>query len=144
MKIVPTGLVANHNWEELEATALACKACPLYAGRKNLAFGCGCRQSKLMFIGEGPGEEEDRQGKPFVGRAGQLLTNMIAAMGLDRESQDPEKGCYIANIIKCRPSRNPSIRKARLVSNSSSTIQLVNPRRRLLGAGLISSWKRGA
>ncbi len=131
VKVVPTGLVANHDWAELEAAALACKACPLYAGRKNLTFGCGCRQSKLMFIGEGPGEEEDRQGKPFVGRAGQLLTKMIAAMGLDRESQDPEKGCYIANIIKCRPpgNRNPNLEEGNAcIQFLHRQIQLVNPK----------------
>lgn len=59
-----------------------------------------------MFIGEGPGHEEDVQGQPFVGAAGQLLTRMIAAMGLDRSSEDAAKGVYIANIVKCRPPRN--------------------------------------
>ena len=69
----------------------------------------GFRQARVMFIGEGPGEDEDKQGVPFVGRAGQLLTRMILAMGLDRTARDTERGCYIANIVKCRPpgNRNP-------------------------------------
>ena len=67
-----------------------------------------------MFIGEGPGHDEDMQGLPFVGSAGQLLTKMIAAMGLDRYSEDPATGVYIANIVKCRPphNRNPEQREA--------------------------------
>ena len=119
-KIVPTGLVANHNWEELEATALACKACPLYAGAE-LGVRRGSRQS-MMFIGEGR-QEEDRQGS-LCGRARE--TNMIAAMGLIG-CQD-RKGHH--RIIKCRPrATETKHREARLVSNSASTDQLVNQRR---------------
>jgi uracil-DNA glycosylase len=78
-----------------------CTRCPLaYAGRKTIVFGEGSPEARLMFIGEGPGADEDIQGLPFVGRAGQLLNNMISAMGLERED------VYIANIVKCRPPQN--------------------------------------
>jgi uracil-DNA glycosylase family 4 len=78
-----------------------CQRCKLgRLGRKQIVFGTGDPNAELMFIGEGPGADEDRQGLPFVGRAGQLLNNMIAAMGLKREQ------VYIANIVKCRPPQN--------------------------------------
>ena len=77
-----------------------CTRCRLHKGRTNLVFGVGNAQAELMFVGEGPGADEDEQGLPFVGRAGQLLNNMIAAMGLRRED------VYIANIVKCRPPQN--------------------------------------
>lgn len=78
-----------------------CKRCPLaFAGRHTIVFGEGDPNTRLMFVGEGPGADEDMQGRPFVGRAGQLLNNMIAAMGLKREE------VYIANIVKCRPPQN--------------------------------------
>jgi uracil-DNA glycosylase len=79
----------------------ACTRCPLHKqGRKQIVFGVGNPQADLMFVGEAPGADEDEQGEPFVGRAGQLLNNMIKAMGLRRED------VYIANIIKCRPPGN--------------------------------------
>jgi uracil-DNA glycosylase len=78
-----------------------CKRCPLaFAGRHTIVFGEGDANARLMFVGEGPGADEDAQGRPFVGRAGQLLNNMITAMGLKREQ------VYIANIVKCRPPQN--------------------------------------
>ncbi len=77
-----------------------CTRCRLAKGRKNIVFGTGNIHAELMFVGEGPGADEDEQGLPFVGRAGQLLNNMIAAMGLRRED------VYIANIVKCRPPGN--------------------------------------
>jgi uracil-DNA glycosylase family 4 len=78
-----------------------CKRCPLaFAGRHTIVFGEGDPNTRLMFVGEGPGADEDMQGRPFVGRAGQLLNNMITAMGLTREE------VYIANIVKCRPPQN--------------------------------------
>src|SRR5438477_8712555 len=77
-----------------------CTRCGLSRGRKNIVFGVGNPKADIMFIGEGPGADEDQQGLPFVGRAGQLLNNMIAAMGLKRDD------VYIANIIKCRPPQN--------------------------------------
>lgn len=100
---------ASLDWEQLSEAIHSCKACPLYAGKRNYVMDDGFRQARVMFIGEGPGEDEDKQGVPFVGRAGQLLTRMILAMGLDRTARDAERGCYIANIVKCRPpgNRNP-------------------------------------
>ncbi len=77
-----------------------CTRCPLHKTRRNIVFGEGNPNARLMFIGEGPGADEDRQGRPFVGRAGQLLTRMIQAMRLERED------VYIANIVKCRPPEN--------------------------------------
>ncbi len=77
-----------------------CTRCKLHKGRTNLVFGAGSPRAELMFVGEGPGADEDAQGEPFVGRAGQLLNNMIKAMGLRRED------VYIANIVKCRPPGN--------------------------------------
>ena len=77
-----------------------CTRCALHKGRHTIVFGDGDANARLMFIGEGPGADEDAQGLPFVGRAGQLLNNMIAAMGLKRED------CYIANVVKCRPPGN--------------------------------------
>ncbi len=80
-----------------------CQRCKLHAGRTHIVFGTGNPEARLMFVGEAPGEEEDRQALPFVGKAGQLLTRMIKAMGYEREE------VYIANIVKCRPpgNRNP-------------------------------------
>jgi uracil-DNA glycosylase len=77
-----------------------CTRCPLHAGRNKLVFGDGDPNAKLMFVGEGPGADEDASGLPFVGRGGQLLNNMINAMGLKREQ------VYIANVVKCRPPQN--------------------------------------
>jgi DNA polymerase len=77
-----------------------CTRCRLHKGRTNLVFGVGNVNAELMFVGEGPGADEDAQGEPFVGRAGQLLNNMISAMGLKREE------VYIANVVKCRPPGN--------------------------------------
>jgi len=77
-----------------------CRRCPLYKNRTHIVFGEGDSNARLMFIGEGPGADEDREGRPFVGRAGRLLTKMIEAMGLDRSE------VYIANVVKCRPPDN--------------------------------------
>src|SRR5881392_154847 len=83
---------------ELRARAMVCRKCPhLAASRKNVVFGVGDIHSPLMFVGEAPGADEDEQGEPFVGKAGQLLTRMIQTMGFSREA------VYIANILKCRP-----------------------------------------
>jgi len=89
--------------QELGEKAAGCKLCPLAATRKNVVFGDGNETARIVFVGEAPGADEDDQGLPFVGRAGQLLTNIIKAMGLDR------KDVYICNILKCRPpgNRNP-------------------------------------
>lgn len=87
-------------WERLEAEVCECKQCALHAARTQTVFGVGNPSADWLFVGEAPGAEEDRRGEPFVGRAGQLLTNMIRALGLDRPD------VYIANILKCRPPGN--------------------------------------
>lgn len=87
-------------WEKAKAGALACKGCSLASTRTKVVFGDGNERSKLLFIGEGPGADEDEQGLPFVGRAGQLLTQILTAGGIDR------KDVYITNIVKCRPPEN--------------------------------------
>ena len=91
------------NWEQLEADANQCRKCKLCQNRTNVVFGTGNKQADLMFIGEGPGADEDKQGIPFVGRAGKLMNMAFEAIGLKREE------VYIANIVKCRPpgNRNP-------------------------------------
>ncbi len=87
-------------WTALEARCRACHACPLGDTRSNLVFGVGSRTAELMFVGEAPGGEEDKQGVPFVGAAGQLLDKYLYAVDIPRES------VYIANILKCRPPHN--------------------------------------
>ncbi|UZT83395.1 uracil-DNA glycosylase [Caproicibacterium sp. BJN0003] len=89
------------NWETLKSACLECQKCDLCKGRTNLVFGVGNPQSKILFVGEGPGEQEDLKGEPFVGRSGQLLDKYLDAVGLDRH-----KNIYIANIVKCRPPKN--------------------------------------
>jgi DNA polymerase len=99
---VPPGSSKAEQLSHLAARASVCVKCPHLAARRHtVVFGVGNPEAKLMFVGEAPGEEEDLQGEPFVGRAGQLLTKMIAAMGLRRED------VYIANIVKCRPDMPP-------------------------------------
>lgn len=87
--------------EVLKKEVIVCKKCELYKSRTNVVFGEGNENAKLMFIGEGPGYEEDKQGRPFVGKAGELLTKIIQAMGLKRED------VYIANVVKCHPVKVP-------------------------------------
>lgn len=88
------------SWEKLKAECAGCRACELCHGRHNLVFGVGSETADIMFIGEGPGEQEDLQGEPFVGPAGRLLDTMLEIIHLSR------KDVYIANIVKCRPPRN--------------------------------------
>jgi DNA polymerase len=87
-------------WEELEDSIKNCSKCKLCQNRTNIVFGTGNKNSKLMFIGEGPGADEDRLGEPFVGKAGKLMNFAFEAVGLKREE------VYIANIVKCRPPQN--------------------------------------
>ncbi len=87
-------------WAELRARCEACRACPLAETRTNCVFGVGNENASLMFVGEAPGEQEDRTGIPFVGRAGQLLDRFLYAVDIPREE------VYIANILKCRPPKN--------------------------------------
>ena len=87
-------------WEELQNECNRCRACALSATRKNVVFGVGNTEAEVLFIGEGPGANEDEQGLPFVGVAGKLLDDMLAMIGLKREA------VYITNIVKCRPPQN--------------------------------------
>ena len=91
------------NWEQLEESITNCKKCRLCQNRNNIVFGEGNKNAKLMFIGEGPGADEDIQGRPFVGKAGKLMNMAFETVGIDREK------VYITNIVKCRPpsNRNP-------------------------------------
>ena len=88
-------------WDALEQVCGSCTRCGLCETRHNVVFGVGKRNADVMFVGEGPGEQEDLKGEPFVGPAGKLLDDMLSIIDLDRHSN-----CYIANIVKCRPPRN--------------------------------------
>lgn len=89
------------NWDELQQACQRCTRCGLCETRKNVVFGVGNPNADILFIGEGPGEQEDLQGQPFVGPAGKLLDDMLSIIDLDRK-----RNCYIANIVKCRPPHN--------------------------------------
>jgi DNA polymerase len=95
--------VVYETMDEIRDAIVNCRKCPLHKTRKNVVFGEGNESAKLVFVGEAPGADEDRQGRPFVGRAGQKLTQIIEAMGLSRSD------VFIANVLKCRPpdNRNP-------------------------------------
>ena len=99
---VPTAAesVAQMDWDGLGEAVANCRRCGLWESRTRTVFGVGDRQARLMIIGEAPGADEDRAGEPFVGRAGQLLNRMLAAIGFQREQ------VYIANVLKCRPPGN--------------------------------------
>ncbi|MDI9369704.1 MAG: uracil-DNA glycosylase [Synergistaceae bacterium] len=94
------GISRQSAWEELEGRVRSCTACDLCRGRKNTVFGQGNRSSSLVFVGEGPGADEDEQGTAFVGRAGKLLTAILQAADIERED------VFITNIVKCRPPNN--------------------------------------
>jgi len=121
--------------EEVSAIAHTCTLCPLSRGRNKVVFGVGNPHARLMFIGEGPGADEDRLGEPFVGRAGQLLTKIITAMKLSREE------VYITNVVKCRPpnNRNPELEEATTcLPYLHKQVELVNPEFIVL-LGLVAS-----
>jgi len=88
------------NWEDLEKSIIGCRRCKLCNNRNNIVFAQGNKNANIMFIGEGPGADEDRIGQPFVGRAGQLMDKAFEALGINREK------VYISNIVKCRPPNN--------------------------------------
>ncbi len=122
---LPIQDTSTWDWSTLEAAVRDCQQCSLHVGRSQAVFGAGSQQADWMLIGEAPGEEEDKQGLPFVGRAGQLLDRMLAAIGLKREQ------VYIANIVKCRPpgNRDPKPEEAAACSAYlKRQIELVNPR----------------
>jgi DNA polymerase len=126
---------ASSEWESLRTEIASCTACGLDKTRTQTVFGVGNRNAKLMIIGEAPGFNEDKQGEPFVGRAGQLLDAMLESIGFDRES------VYIANILKCRPpnNRDPLPEEVDLCTPFlNKQIALVEPRL-LLAVGRIAS-----
>jgi uracil-DNA glycosylase family 4 len=134
-KSPPAGADAAPTWQELERAVADCTRCGLCRGRTRTVFGIGARDASLMVVGEAPGAEEDRQGEPFVGPAGQLLNAMLAAVDLAREAT------FIANIVKCRPpqNRDPSPEEiAACMPHLARQIALVNPRA-LLTVGRIAA-----
>ena len=113
------------SWEQLTEEVYACRKCRLCETRTNVVPGEGNPNAKIMFIGEGPGRDEDLQGRPFVGRSGELLTRMIRAIGLERDQ------VYICNIVKCRPpqNRNPEADEAEACLNYlRAQVALVKPK----------------
>jgi len=135
---VAVGPVADSDaWTELATEVRGCTLCPLHQGRTQTVFGVGRRDARLFVIGEAPGADEDRQGEPFVGRAGQLLNAMLRAMGLPR----PE--VYIANILKCRPpsNRDPeAAESAACTPYLSRQIALVRPQVLLAVGRIAAQW----
>ena len=124
-------------WERLAAEVRACTLCALHKTRTQTVFGVGRRDAELLVIGEAPGADEDAQGEPFVGRAGQLLNAMLRAIGL------PRSDVYIANILKCRPpgNRDPQPNEASLCTPYlSRQIALVNPRAILAVGRIAAQW----
>lgn len=112
-------------WEELEKSIIGCKKCKLCTGRNNIVFGTGNKEADLMFIGEGPGADEDREGEPFVGKAGKLMNMAFDGIGIKREE------VYIANIVKCRPpsNRNPETDEAdACIDYLRNQVMLVKPK----------------
>lgn len=118
--------VQSMDWPELKAAVAACTACGLHRTRTRTVFGVGDEKAEWLFVGEGPGAEEDARGEPFVGQAGKLLDNMLAAIGLKRG-----ENVYIANVVKCRPpgNRNPEPGEAHVCEPYlSRQIELIRPR----------------
>lgn len=120
------GAIAGMDWPALKACVADCKACVLHVKRNKTVFGVGDENADWLFVGEGPGADEDAQGEPFVGQAGKLLDNMLAAIALKRDTN-----VYIANIVKCRPpgNRNPQPEEAEACSGYlQRQIELIRPK----------------
>jgi len=121
-----SGGIALMDWEQLKAKVAGCSDCKLRAGCARTVFGTGDENAQWMLVGEAPGAEEDRLGEPFVGQAGKLLDNMLAAVSLSRD-----RNVYIANVVKCRPpgNRNPEPGEvAKCAPHLLRQIDLVQPR----------------
>ena len=122
--VIPTP-VTDDPWTALQACVRDCRRCGLHEGRTQAVFGAGSRSAGWMVVGEAPGEEEDRQGEPFVGASGQLLTAMLAAIGLPRDS------VFIANVLKCRPPGNRDPKPAEVAEclpHLEQQVSMVRPR----------------
>ena len=131
----PPASVADLGWAELRGAVAACTRCPLSGTRTQTVFGVGSVEATWLIVGEAPGAEEDRQGEPFVGRAGQLLNAMLRAIGLEREQ------VFIANVLKCRPPRNRDpapLEAAQCLPYLERQIALLKPRI-MLAVGRISA-----
>jgi DNA polymerase len=127
--------VSTLDWDALRERVAGCMACALHASRTQTVFGVGNAQAGLLIIGEAPGQEEDRRGEPFVGRAGQLLDAMLQAIGLDRQT------VYIANVLKCRPpnNRTPSLEETAACEGFlRRQIALIGPKL-ILSVGAVSA-----
>jgi uracil-DNA glycosylase family 4 len=127
--VQPVSNIGSMNWDQLKAVVSNCTECGLCKGRTQTVFGAGDQKAKWLFVGEGPGRNEDFQGEPFVGPAGKLLDNMFVAMGLKRG-----ENTYIANIVKCRPTDENKRDRAPVAAESDACmpylqrqIELVNP-----------------
>ena len=133
----PGGAAVDDVWSDLEAKVRVCTLCALHRGRTQTVFGVGKRDAQLFVIGEAPGADEDRQGEPFVGRAGQLLNAMLRAIGL------PRSEVYIANILKCRPpgNRDPQPdESASCTPYLARQIELVRPKVLLAVGRIAAQW----
>ena len=131
------GQEAGADWGRLQEAVRTCTKCGLHRGRTQTVFGVGSQKADLLIIGEAPGAEEDRQGEPFVGRAGQLLNAMLAAIHLSRED------VYIANILKCRPPNNRDPKPdeaATCTPYLQRQIQLLQPRAILALGRIAAQW----
>lgn len=120
------GAIMRMEWPALKASVAACTVCPLHVSRNKTVFGVGDESADWLFVGEGPGADEDAQGEPFVGQAGKLLDSMLAAIGARRG-----ENVYIANIVKCRPpgNRNPASEEAHCCEPYlHRQIELIGPR----------------
>lgn len=123
--------IAGLDWSALRERVASCQACRLCEGRTQTVFGVGNEHAHCMIVGEAPGENEDRQGEPFVGAAGQLLDRMLHSIGLTRASADAAQQVFIANTLKCRPPRNRNPEPDELALCSAflrRQIDLVQPR----------------
>ena len=123
--------IATLDWAALREAVASCRACALCESRQQTVFGVGHPRAHWMIVGEAPGEQEDRQGEPFVGLAGQLLDNMLHAIGLTRAEAPPERQVYIANTLKCRPPKNRNPEPAETATCApflERQIALVQPR----------------
>lgn len=117
--------ILSLDWNNLEQRIKTCTDCPLHQERTNTVFGIGSKQAKWLILGEAPGQEEDKQGEPFVGRAGQLLNSMLFAVGLQRSD------IFIANTVKCRPPNNRDPHPTEILSCApflTRQIELLKPR----------------
>ena len=128
---LPASPVGTLAWPALRDAVAACTACNLCETRRQTVFGVGNERAHWMIVGEAPGEQEDRQGEPFVGKSGQLLDNMLRAVSLTRGEAEPAQQVYIANTLKCRPPGNRNPLPDELVKCEAFLIrqvQLVQPR----------------